>query len=57
MISGVDHDRVAARQDRPEGAEVRLVPGREHQGGFGAQPVRELILQLDVEVDRPVQET
>ena len=44
------------REDRAERAEVRLVPGREHERGLGSEPVCELLLELEVQVGCPVQE-
>ena len=43
-------------EDRPERAEVGLVAGREHERRLGPQPLGELALELEVQVDRPVQE-
>ena len=40
----------------PERAEVRLVAGGEDDRVLGAQPLGELALELDVQVDRAVQE-
>ena len=55
MVAGVGDYRVARGQDRAEGADVGLVAGREHQRGFGVHPFGELTLQLEVEVDRPIE--
>ena len=49
-------DRVARAEDRPQRAEVGLVAGGEHQRGLGVQPLGELALELEVEIDRPVEE-
>ena len=56
VIAGVDHHRVARAEDRPEGAEVGLVAGGEDQRSLGAEPVGQLLLELEVQVGGPVQE-
>ena len=56
VIARVDDDRVAGGEDRPERAEVGLMPGREDQRALGAQPVGELLLELEMQVGRAVQE-
>ena len=56
MVSGVDHDRVARRQDRAERADVRLVAGGEDERRFGLEPFGELALELDVEVGGAIEE-
>ena len=43
-------------EDRAQRAEVGLVTGREHDRVLGTHPVRELALELDVKVDRAVEE-
>ena len=45
----------AGREDRAERAEVGLVAGREHERGLGPEPLGELALELEVQVDRAVQ--
>ena len=43
-------------EDRPERAEVGLVAGREHERVLGPEPLGQLPLELEVQVDRAVQE-
>ena len=40
----------------PRRAEVRLVAGREDERGLGPEPLGELVLELDVKIDRAVEE-
>ncbi len=56
MVAGVDHHRVPRREDRPQRADVRLVAGREHERGFGVEPLGQLSLELDMHVGRAIQE-
>jgi hypothetical protein len=56
VVGGVDDHRVAAVEDRAQRAEVRLVPGREHECRLGIHPVGQLGLQLEMQTDRPVEE-
>ena len=57
MVAGVGDDRVARTEDRPERAEVGLVAGGEDDRVLGADPFGQLLLQLHVQIDRPVQKS
>ena len=56
MVGRVDHHGVAGPQDRADAAQVRLVPGGEHDGVLGAHPFRQLALELQVRPDGPVEQ-
>ena len=56
VVARVGDDRVAGREDRAERADVGLVPGREHERVLGAHPLRDLALELQVQVERAVEQ-
>jgi hypothetical protein len=56
VVARVGDDGVGRRQDRAECPDVGLVAGREHERVLGAHPLGDLALQLEVEVERPVQQ-
>ena len=57
VVARVGDDRVPRGEDRPQGAQVGLVAGGEHQHGLGPHPLRQLLLESEVQVDGAVQET
>jgi hypothetical protein len=56
VVAGVGDDGVAGRQQRPERREVRLMAGREDDRLLGAHPLGDLLLELEVQRDRPVEQ-
>ena len=56
VVAGVGHHGVARAGDRPDGAEVGLVAGGENHRRLGAHPVGDLLLELGVKGDRPVEQ-
>ena len=56
VVAGVGDHRVLRAEDRAERAEVGLVAGREDDRVLGPEPLGELALELDVQVDRAVEE-
>jgi hypothetical protein len=56
MIVFVEQDDVAASHKGTDGSEIRLHAGGEYQRGFLANPLRQLMLQLLVQFQRPVEE-
>ena len=56
VVAGVGDDGVARRQQRAERREVRLRAGREDERLLGAHPVGDLLLELEVQRDRAVEQ-
>src|SRR3954452_12148494 len=56
MVGRVGDHGVARREDGPEGAHVGLVSGREDDRVLGAHPLGDLGLELQVQVQRAVQQ-
>ncbi len=56
MVGGVGDHRVARPQQRAQRADVRLVAGREDDRVLGAHPLGELALEVEVQVDRAVEQ-
>ena len=56
VVGGVGDHRVAGRQQRAERADVGLVAGGEDDRLLGAHPLRQLALELEVQLDRAVQQ-
>ena len=53
----VHDDMITPVQHREEGSEVRLVPGSKAKRRFLADETGQLVLELFVQVERPVHET
>ena len=56
VVGRVADHGVAGAEDRADRPGVRLVAGREHQHLLGLHPLGELLLELEVERRRPVQQ-
>ena len=54
--AGVDDDRVAGGQQRPQRGEVGLRAGRADERLLGAHPLGDLLLELEVQGDRAVEQ-
>ena len=57
VVARVRDDRVAGLEDGAEAAQVGLVAGREHEGRLRVHPLGELLLELEMEQRRAVQES
>ena len=55
MVARIGDDRVTGAEDRAERAQVGLMAGGEDERVLGAEPIGELALELDVQIDRAVQ--
>ena len=56
VVARVGHDGVARPQQRAEGADVGLVAGGEDQRRLGPVPAGDLGLELEVQVERAIEE-
>jgi len=56
VVARVGDDGVAGREQRPQRREVRLRPRRGDERLLGPHPVGDLLLELEVQLDRPVEQ-
>jgi hypothetical protein len=56
VVAGVDDHGVPGLEQRSDGAEIGLVPGGEDDRVLGVHPGGQLALELEMELDRAVEE-